>query len=75
MLQLHKRQVIEHALEVFLELADETWHIQVGVDSVTQSEVICFSQDLDAMRERALPTDCFLECSTGSSTTIDFSIE
>ena len=75
MLQLDERQVVEHTFEILLELAHEARDIEIGVNSVAECKVISFCQDLDAMREGPLSTNCFLESCTRSSAAVDLAIK
>lgn len=73
--QLDEGQVSDHALEVFGELRHKARNIQVGVNSVRKGEIVGLGQDLDTVREIALPAHTFLEGRTRCSPTIDFSVE
>ena len=60
---------------VLLKLPNEAAYIQESIDSVRESEVISFSEDLDTVREGALSTNSLLEGRTCSSSAIDLAIE
>lgn len=75
MFQLDFGEVLEHTLPVLWELAHETRHVQVGIYSVAQCEVVGLSQNFDSVREGSLPTYGFLECGACSPATVYFSIE
>lgn len=48
--------------------------VKVSIDPQTKSEVVSFSEDLNAVRERTLSSNMLLECSGGCTATVDFSI-
>jgi len=75
MLEFHLEQMLKNMTIVFFILSHKARNIQVSIDPVAESEVICFCEDLYAMREIPLPPHTLLESSTGSSPAVDFSIE
>ena len=68
-------QMLSDRGEIFWELGNEAGDVQIGIYSVRQSKVICFSKDLNTMREGSLATDTLLEGGTSSTTAVNFSIE
>ena len=56
-------------------MANEARYIQEGIDSITQSEVVSFSEDLDSMWESTLSAHSLLKCGTCSPPAIHFSIK
>ena len=68
--------MLDHALEVVGELADEAGDVQVGVGSVGQGEVVGFGQDFDTVWEdTALAAHTLLERSRRSAPNINLSIK
>ena len=68
-------KVVHYSLEVLWVLGYEAGDVEISVDSVTQGEIVCFGQDLDTMRKRALSTHALLECSSCRSPTVYLPIE
>ena len=57
------------------KLTNKGGNVEISIGPVRKCEIISFSEDLDSMREIALPSNAFLEGCTRSSSTIDFSIK
>lgn len=75
MFELHFGQVLQHALPVLGELAHVAGHVEEGIHTVAQSEVVGLRQNFNAVREGSLTTDCFLESGTCSPAAVDLSVE
>ena len=74
MLQLIKGQMPNHFFKILFKLPNETRNVQISVCSIGKSKIIGLCEDFNTMREIALTSDTFLECSTCRSSTINFTI-
>lgn len=75
MTQLNKCKVVEQDFQVLFELSDKAGNIQERIHSIAKREVVGLCQDLNTVRERALPANSFLEGCTRSSAAIYLSVE
>lgn len=74
MVKLHSDQMIKKWWVILFILSNEGSYVDISISSDSNGEIVGFGQNINPMWEIALSSHIFLECSTGCSSAIYFSI-